>query len=84
MDCELFDIDDLTEEIEKKYGRLEELTESDCADIIHEYVGDIELENAYFDKQLFCIFYKPKEENDGDVFLDIYLDTKRAKYLGFD
>lgn len=83
MERVLFDIDDLIEEIEEKYGKVEELTEGDCMDIIYNYVGHIKLNTAYYDKQFSCIIYEPEEEDD-DVFLEIYLESKRAKYLGFD
>lgn len=80
----LFDIDDLIEEIEKKYGKVEELDEADCMDIIYDYVGKIELKTAYYDKQFSCIFYEPEEEDAGDIAEEIELECARAKYLGLD
>lgn len=66
MNSILFDIDDLIEEIEEKYGKVEELTEADCMDIIYDYVGNIKLNTAYYDKQFSCIFYEPEEEEEED------------------
>lgn len=62
---ELFSIDNIVEEIEKEYGKIEELTEVDCEEIIYTYLN-IEVKNAHYDKQLDCIVYVPEEKIDWD------------------
>lgn len=79
---ELFDIDDLIEEIEEKYGKVEELTESDCMNIIYDYVGEIELKTAYYSKQFSCIIYEPEEEEEEEEDLKPEWSERYLNSLG--
>lgn len=80
----------ITEEMEKQIEKwwnkpLKELTDVDAITIVEEFARVDNVKDAWFPTED-EIYYEleDEEEEAGDIFLDIWLDCERAKYLGLD
>ena len=78
--------EEMKTQIEKWWNKpLNELTDVDAVTIVEEFARVDNVKNAWFSTEDEIYYeFEEEEEEAGDIFLDIWLDCKRAKYLGLD
>lgn len=80
---------EITEEMEKKINKfwgkeLSELTDEEAKEIVEDFLNVCVKDASFSTEDEIYYELEEEEEEAGDIFLDIWLDCKRAKYLGLD